>query len=66
MAERASQAQETFLVAVDKKTDKIAGFLNGIATDEDVPLSFNLAAVLPRRGTYCVNSGTEGVDTSYT
>ena len=36
MAERASQAQETFLVAVDKKTDKIAGFLNGIATDEDV------------------------------
>ena len=31
-----------------------------------IPLSFNLAAVLPRRDTYCVNSGTEGVDTSHT
>ena len=36
MTERASQAQETFLVAVDKETGKIAGFLNGIATDEDI------------------------------
>ena len=36
MTERASQAQETFLVAVDKETGKIAGFLNGIATDEEV------------------------------
>ena len=36
MVERASQAQETFLVAVDKETGKIAGFLNGIATDEEV------------------------------
>lgn len=27
---------------------------------------FNLAIVLPRRNTYCVSSGTEGVDTSYT
>ena len=35
MTERASQAQETFLVAVDKETGKIAGFLNGIATDEE-------------------------------
>ena len=26
-----------------------------------IPLSFNLAAVLPRWITYCVNSGTEGV-----
>ena len=26
----------------------------------------NLAAVLPRRDTYCVCSGTEGVDTLYT
>ena len=26
-----------------------------------IPLSFNLAAVLPRRNAYCVNSGTEGV-----
>ena len=25
-----------------------------------IPLSFNLATVLPRRGTYCVNCGTEG------
>ena len=35
MAERVSRAQETFLVAVDKETGKIAGFLNGIATDEE-------------------------------
>ncbi len=28
-----------------------------------IPLSFNLAAVLPRRNAYCVNCGTEGVDT---
>ncbi len=27
-----------------------------------IPLSFNLAAVLPRRSAYCVYSGTEGVD----
>ena len=33
MTERVSRAQETFLVAVDKETGKIAGFLNGIATD---------------------------------
>ena len=26
-----------------------------------IPLSFNLAVVLPRRITYCVNCGTEGV-----
>ena len=36
MVERATKAQETFLVAVDKETGKIAGFLNGIATDEEV------------------------------
>ena len=35
MTERVSRAQETFLVAVDKETGKIAGFLNGIATDEE-------------------------------
>lgn len=34
MLERIHTAQEQFLVAVDKKTGKIAGFLNGIATDE--------------------------------
>ena len=35
MTERVSRAQETFLVAVDKETGKIAGFLNGLATDEE-------------------------------
>lgn len=34
MTERISAAQELFLVAVDKETGMIAGFLNGIATDE--------------------------------
>ena len=31
-----------------------------------IPLSFSLAAVLPRRGTYRVSFGTEGVNTSNT
>lgn len=34
MINRITAAQELFLVAVDKETGKIAGFLNGIATDE--------------------------------
>lgn len=34
MRERIVAAPELFLVAVDKETGKIAGFLNGIATDE--------------------------------
>ncbi len=34
MKERAVRVSDLFLVAVDKKTGKIAGFLNGIATDE--------------------------------
>lgn len=34
MKERAAMAPELFLVAVDKKTGKIAGFLNGLSTDE--------------------------------
>lgn len=34
MLKRAAKAPEYFLTAVDKKTNKIAGFLNGIATDE--------------------------------
>lgn len=34
MRERILAAPELFLVAVDKKSGKIAGFLNGIATDE--------------------------------
>ena len=36
MRERTENASETFLVAVDKETGKIAGFLNGVATDEEV------------------------------
>lgn len=34
MTDRIAAAQDLFLVAVDKETGKIAGFLNGIATDE--------------------------------
>lgn len=34
MKERIAKAPELFLVAVDKKTGKIAGLLNGIATNE--------------------------------
>lgn len=34
MTDRIAKAPELFLVAVDKETGKIAGFLNGLATDE--------------------------------
>lgn len=34
MSERIAAAPELFLVAVDKETGKLAGFLNGLATDE--------------------------------
>ena len=34
MLDRIAVAEELFLVAVDKETGKIAGFLNGIATEE--------------------------------
>lgn len=34
MRDRIAAAQDLFLVAVDKETGKIAGFINGIATDE--------------------------------
>lgn len=34
MVERVAKVPELFLVAVDKNTGKIAGFLNGISTDE--------------------------------
>lgn len=34
MKDRIATAPELFLVAIDKKTGKLAGFLNGIATDE--------------------------------
>lgn len=35
MRERIKKAPELFLVAVDKQTGRIAGFLNGLATDEE-------------------------------
>lgn len=35
MLERAAAAPELFLVAVDKATGRIAGFLNGLSTDEE-------------------------------
>jgi ribosomal protein S18 acetylase RimI-like enzyme len=34
MKERIAKAPELFLVAIDKSTGKLAGFLNGLATDE--------------------------------
>lgn len=34
MTERITAAPELFFVAVDRKTGKIAGFFNGVATDE--------------------------------
>jgi ribosomal protein S18 acetylase RimI-like enzyme len=34
MKERVAKAPELFLVVVDKSTGKLAGFLNGLATDE--------------------------------
>lgn len=34
MKDRIAAAPELFLVAIDKETGKIAGFLNGLATDE--------------------------------
>lgn len=36
MKERVIYAKELFLVAVDKTTGKIAGFLNGLSTNEEV------------------------------
>ena len=35
MKERIAAVPELFLVAVDKQTGLIAGFLNGVATDEE-------------------------------
>ena len=35
--------------------------LHRLCGPPSIPLSFSLAAVLPRRGTYCVSDGTEGV-----
>ena len=35
MRERIEVASELFLVAVDKETGKLAGFLNGLSTNED-------------------------------
>lgn len=36
MRERISKASELFLVAVDKETGKLAGFLNGLSTKEHI------------------------------
>ena len=36
MEERVEMAPELFLVAVDKETGKIAGFLNGLSTNEEI------------------------------
>lgn len=36
MKERIAKAPEYFLVAIDKTTDMLAGFLNGLATDESI------------------------------
>ncbi|MDO4439137.1 MAG: GNAT family N-acetyltransferase [Eubacteriales bacterium] len=36
MKERIAKAPDYFLVAVDKNTGKLAGFLNGLATNEDI------------------------------
>lgn len=36
MKERVEAVPELFLVAVEKSSGKIAGFLNGLATDEEV------------------------------
>lgn len=36
MRERVAKAPELFLVAVDKETGKIAGFLNGLSTGEEI------------------------------
>ena len=36
MKERIAKAPELFLVAVEKETGKLAGFLNGLATDENL------------------------------
>lgn len=35
MKKRIAKAPKLFLVAIDKKTGKLAGFLNGISTDEN-------------------------------
>ncbi len=35
--------------------------LHRLCGPPSIPLSFSLATVLPRRGTYCVSSGTEDV-----
>ena len=35
MRQRVAKAPELFLVAVDKETGKLAGFLNGLSTNED-------------------------------
>lgn len=46
MFERVEHAPELFLVAVDKETGTIAGFLNGLATDEEA-FVMSFSQILP-------------------
>ena len=43
------------------KRQELNHILHCLCGPPSIPLSFNLAVVLPRWITYCVNSGTEGV-----
>ena len=43
------------------KRQELNHILHRLCGPPSIPLSFNLAVVLPRWITYCVNSGTEGV-----
>lgn len=36
MKTRIANAPELFMVAIEKSTGEIAGFLNGVATDEEI------------------------------
>ena len=47
MIERIAVAPDLFLVAIDQETGKLAGFLNGIATDEQ----YFRDGFLPMQGT---------------
>ncbi len=42
---------------------RINHMLHRLCGPPSIPLSFSLATVLPRRGTYCVSSGTEMITT---
>ena len=46
---------------VHKRCFELNHILHRLCGPPSIPLSFNLAIVLPRWDTYCVNCGTEGV-----